>query len=301
MSVPLAYLTVVLIWSTTPLALSWSGQDLGVLFGANARMAIGLLVCVIALLLWRHPLRWDKQSVKAYMSIALGILFAMLSVYIGSQFIASGMIAVIFGLTPIFTGLFAVRIIPGHRILPFQVFAMLLGLFGLIIIFHDQIRVDDLYGLLGVSCVLFATMLHGLSTVLSKKYASNMSALTGTTGGLILAVPVYMAVWLALGDSFSVEKLGYKTGLSILYLGIFGSAVGFMAYFYALRRVDAMKMALIPLITPVFALMIGYSFNNELPSSSMLMGAGLILGGLLVFQWGNRLPRFVTQKIRNIS
>lgn len=44
MSVPAAYLAVILIWSTTPLAVKWSGEGPGFLFGALGRMALGVLV-----------------------------------------------------------------------------------------------------------------------------------------------------------------------------------------------------------------------------------------------------------------
>ena len=44
MSVPAAYLGIILIWSTTPLAVKWSGEGPGYLFGVTARMVIGALL-----------------------------------------------------------------------------------------------------------------------------------------------------------------------------------------------------------------------------------------------------------------
>ena len=42
MPVPIAYLAVVLIWSTTPLAIQWSALGAGFAFAVMARMAIGV-------------------------------------------------------------------------------------------------------------------------------------------------------------------------------------------------------------------------------------------------------------------
>ncbi|HLF97561.1 MAG TPA: EamA family transporter, partial [Methylococcaceae bacterium] len=41
MRVPLAYIGVILLWATTPLAIKWSGEGPGFLFGVTGRMAIG--------------------------------------------------------------------------------------------------------------------------------------------------------------------------------------------------------------------------------------------------------------------
>ncbi len=42
MRIRLTYLTVVLLWTTTPLAIKWSGEGPGFLFGVTARMTIGM-------------------------------------------------------------------------------------------------------------------------------------------------------------------------------------------------------------------------------------------------------------------
>jgi len=53
MSIPVAYLGIILIWSTTPLAIQWSTQGAGFAFAVFARMLIGLLVASLLVLVWR--------------------------------------------------------------------------------------------------------------------------------------------------------------------------------------------------------------------------------------------------------
>ncbi len=47
MSVPAAFLGVVLIWATTPLAIKWSSEGAGFLFGVASRMVLGVIVCLV--------------------------------------------------------------------------------------------------------------------------------------------------------------------------------------------------------------------------------------------------------------
>ena len=47
MSVPAAYAGVILIWSTTPLAIQWSAHGAGFSFAVMARMLVGLALCLL--------------------------------------------------------------------------------------------------------------------------------------------------------------------------------------------------------------------------------------------------------------
>ncbi len=72
---------------------------------------------------------------------------------------------------------------------------------------------------------------------------------------------------------------------AILYAASVGSVIGFLLYFYVLRNVDAMKVALIPVITPVFALLFGYLLNNESLTVTTWLGTSLVITGLILFEW----------------
>ncbi|MET0109749.1 MAG: hypothetical protein ABW084_12685 [Candidatus Thiodiazotropha sp.] len=56
MSVPAAYLGIVLIWGTTPLAIKWSGEGVGYLFGVTGRMVIGVILALLVLRMIGQPL-----------------------------------------------------------------------------------------------------------------------------------------------------------------------------------------------------------------------------------------------------
>ena len=46
MQVITAYISVVLIWATTPLAIQWSSQSVGFLFGISSRMILGAILAL---------------------------------------------------------------------------------------------------------------------------------------------------------------------------------------------------------------------------------------------------------------
>lgn len=289
MSVPAAYVGVIVIWSTTPLAVKWSGTGPGFLLAVTARMFIGTLLCMALLKLLRRSMPWDRQARRAYVATLPSIYGAMMCTYWGAQFIPSGLIAVVYGLSPLVTGIMASLWLHERSLTPLKLLGMLAGLLGLVVIYKTGLRLgpSSAYGMLAIFA---AVVLQGASAVLIKRSGTPMPALTLTTGGLMLALPLYMLTWLVFDPSLP-RVVAPKAALSIFYLGIFGSVAGFVMYYYILGHLDTGRIALITLITPVSALLLGGVLNAERIGLDVLVGVVLIFSGLLLHQWQELLRR----------
>ena len=135
-----AYALVVLIWSTTPLTIKWSGQGIDYLFGITSRMTIGSLLAML-LVIWQYGARsYNKKAVQVYFAVGLAIFFSMVPVYWGAQFIPSGLISVIFGLTPIMTAWLAAQYLDEDHFGINKITGALIGLTGLAVIFIQQVK-----------------------------------------------------------------------------------------------------------------------------------------------------------------
>ena len=287
MSVPAAYLGIIIIWSTTPLAIKWSGEEAGFLFGVAARMLIGAAVCTLLLLILARKLPWHREARQTYLAAGLGIYGAMMSVYWGSQYIPSGLISVIFGLTPIVTGVIAAIWLQERSLTASKLAGIFLGIVGLIIIFGTGVELSE-GAVYGIAAVLLAVILHSVSAVWVKSISARLPALEVTNGGLLIAAPLYLVTWLLFSDGWP-EDISTRTALSISYLAVFGSVLGFIMYFYVLKHIDASRVALVTLLTPVLALLLGQGLNNEIINPAVWIGTFCILVGMSVYQWGARL------------
>lgn len=284
MSVPAAYVGVIIIWATTPLAIKWSGDSVGFLFGVSARMLIGVALASSLMFVLRRPWRWHGHAVKAYFAVALGLYGAMLLIYWGAQYIPSGLISVVFGLTPFLTGVMAWFML-GERVftLP-RLMGMILGLLGLGLIFGADLMGGGL-GWMGLVAALLSVTVYSFSTVWVKSMDLRLSALELTAGGLVVANILYLLTWVFSGAVLP-EHIPQKDLMSILYLGVFGSVFGFVMFYYALSHLRASTMALLTLITPVLALMLGHLLNAEEIHAVAILGSAMILLGLLLYQGG---------------
>ncbi|MFT6579484.1 MAG: drug/metabolite transporter (DMT)-like permease [Zhongshania sp.] len=70
----------------------------------------------------------------------------------------------------------------------------------------------------------------------------------------------------------------------MLYLSLFASLVGFVAYYSILKHMAVETVSLIPFITPIMAILLGVMLADEVVSVAMLVGAGLILLALAIHQ-----------------
>ena len=275
-----AYLIVVAVWATTPLGIKWSGDAMAPLAAAGVRMAIAAL---------------HGRAVLSYTVALPGIFGAMACSYMAATHLPSGLISVIFGLAPLLSGLM-MQSLPGSvRLNGWHWSACLLGLFGLALVFDE-----NLAGLLagadlgergtGLLWMLSAVTLFAGGGIAVQRVGAGLQPMQQTVGGLILSLPCYAVAMLIAGQSFAFS--GDLRGLSaIIYLAVFGSLLGFYCYFQILSRRPAATVALVTLITPVLALALGNLLNGESLGSMVLIGAAVIVLALSLFVLGDHQVR----------
>jgi drug/metabolite transporter (DMT)-like permease len=281
MALRLAYLGVVLIWATTPLAIKWSGESIGYLWAVSIRMTLGLICLLLLVLLTRQRLPWHKAALLTYAAVASQLYAAMLVTYWAAQFIPSGWMSVIFGLSPFFTALMAAAVLRERSLGWRNMVAYGLGVAGLAVMFFNAIELHYL-ALLGVAGMLLSTLLHAASAVWVKRINAAIAPTHAITGGLLLSVPLYGLTLLLQQSSPVLLPLDDKTLYCILYLGMIATTVGFALYYFVLSKLPATSVAMINLITPVFSLGLGNYINHEAITPKVIIGTALILSALLL-------------------
>jgi len=287
MKVPAAYIGVVLIASTTPLAVQWSGNGPGFLFSTSSRIALSAVLAVILVSVLRLPMSWSRNACYSYLAAGLGIFCSMLAVHWSAQYIPSGWIAVIFGLAPISTGMMAVLWLDEPPLTIAKLAGIALGIGGLIVIFGQgaTLSKETLYGVCGM---LLAVLSRSASAVWIKRIHEPLNGLVLTTGGLLIATPLFLLLWFGTGNIWP-DEIGDRAAASIIYLAVFATLISFALYYYLLRTIDLTRVALITLISPVCALLLGMQLNNETVSLSVWIGTLLILSGLVCFEFDEKI------------
>ncbi|MEE8321270.1 MAG: DMT family transporter [Gammaproteobacteria bacterium] len=283
MSIPAAYITVVFIWATTPLALKWSTEEVGFLFGISSRILLGVLIATLLCLVARISVPIHKKALQTYVAGGIGLYFAKFSVYWGAQYIPSGWISIVLGISPILTTMMASSILNERAMTPMKLAAMFISVFGLYVMYNASLEygTDTIFGIIAV---FFSALFFSASIVCIKKINADIRSLSTVTGTLFVTAPLYALTWLFSGNDLPTS-IPVRTGFSILYLGVIGSVLGFVLFYYVLKHVEVTRTSLIALITPVCALALGHTLNGEVLTPSAITGSVLILTGLLLFEF----------------
>jgi drug/metabolite transporter (DMT)-like permease len=279
-----AFFSVILIWATTPLAIKWSAIGVGSSFAVFARMALGTVLCALLLALFRVRLPLHGKARLSYAVSGASMFGTMALTYWAAQYVNSGIISLLFGLTPLITGLGAVLWLKEEAITPAKLAGMLLGLAGLALVFGDGFRAGA-GAATGLVALLAAVVLQALGLVGLKRIGDDSPPLATTLGSLLVALPLFFMSW-RLGGGQWPHGVPERAIAATVYLGVIGSVLGFVLYYYMIKHMEAGRIALITLITPVLALLLGSALNHEAAPPQVWIGAGAIVLGLCVHRWG---------------
>ncbi|WP_428636723.1 DMT family transporter [Shewanella sp.] len=286
--VPVSFMAVVLIWSTTPLGIVWSSETVHPTMAVLLRMVIALLIGGLIILFSNIRLPWNRTAFKLYAFSAIGIVGGMLLSYFAARYLASGTMSLLFGLSPLISGLLAQRLLGEPKFGVMRIVALVLAFFGLGIVCSAKLALGS-EAWVGLVLVLCAVFLFSLSGVLIKTVELAIHPIASTVGALIFSTPLFALAWLLFDASLPIDTWWVRSIAAIFYLGIFGSLIGFIGYFYILQHLNASTVALVTLITPVFAMTLGALVNQEHISQTLMIGAGFVLAGLGLYQWGDKL------------
>jgi drug/metabolite transporter (DMT)-like permease len=277
-----AYVTLIAIWSTTPIAIKWSAMDVSFAGGIFWRILISACLALLILKMMRERLFFRPGIWRFYAVGALGIAPNFLLVYWASLWIPSGLISVIFSAVPFLMGVLSYYWLGKNVFTRQRVIALLIALSGILVIFYDQLEVVGEMGAYGIVAMVLSVLVFAVSSTWLQKMAGHASALQTTTGSLCFSVPLLALVWWLTDGSIPID-ISFKGVSSILYLGIVGSLIGFFLFYFLLHRLSAYFVSTVGMISPVFALMISAWIADENIGNRLVGGAVLVLSGLALY------------------
>ena len=275
------YILLCLIWGSTWFVIR-IGSDAGLppFLGAAVRFAIALIFLWGWVLVKRIPLPKTTNEWRAVLLngfLGSGISFSI--VYWCSQFVPSGLEAVIFGTMPLWTIMLSHWIFGSDKLSKHKLGGVLLGIAGISVIFLPDVGAIPNSTLGWMALTLVAPFVSAVSLVFTKNYAMKvhptaLNAISISVGFVVLVIGSIFT------SDFSQLEARWEHWGTILFLAIFGTVITFSGYYHLLQRASAVTMSMITLITPVVAVLSGWIVLNEELHAHTLAGAALVLVGV---------------------
>ncbi|UCH60656.1 MAG: DMT family transporter [Anaerolineales bacterium] len=297
----LLYLTTVLIWGSTWLAIKFQLGETDPVLSVAYRFTLASLLLLGFSKLRGLNLRFSPRQ---HLLIALQgvLLFSInyLLVYLAELHLTSGLVAVVFS-TLVFMNIFMGALLLGTPVRWNVVLGGALGLIGVALVFFPELRDYSLQdkGIAGLLLSFVSTLLASLGNITAaRNQRSGLPVVQTNAYGMGYGAIAMYAYAVIAGVPFSFSVAPAYLG-SLIYLAIFGSMIAFGAYLTLLGRIGADRAAYTSLLFPLVALGISTLFEGYAWNSSAILGVMLVIAGnLLILSW-KRLKTYDTPKKLN--
>ncbi|WP_121741244.1 DMT family transporter [Natronorubrum halophilum] len=280
----LLFLSLAVLWGLSFPAISVGLEYLPPLFFAAARYDIAAILLLVAAAVrvetWRPTARNDLAAVAGggiFLIAGNGLLF------LGQQTVPSGVAAILQGLIPIITALWAIPLL-GERLSAIGAVGAAIGFFGVGLIVQPDpgnlLAGDTAARLLVVGQVCSVA----LGGVLIQRAGPTLEQLPLVGWSMFVGAFVLHAVSFATGESPSVDVIGPASLGVLLYLGVFATAIAFLIYFTILEEHGAFEAALIGYLVPVVATVAGVLLLDESLGVVTVVGFAVVAVGFVLLK-----------------
>jgi len=276
----LTYALLVFIWATTPLAIVWSVSDLHLMWALLLRFFIALPLAVIILLILRTPFPTHRQAVHSYIAGSFSLIGSQIFTYAATQYLSSGMIALMFGLAPIMAGLIG-RFAFGQQLYKLQWLGMAIAVCGLAIMCLSG--ANQHVHPFGIVLMLISVFVYSFSIFWVKKVNAQIQPMAQATGSILVS-SIFASCFIPFIWQYAPTHLPEAKSLfALIYTVLMASLVAMFCYFKLIQNIQATTLSLTTVITPMLAMMIGAALNHEQLSIMVFVGAFIILSGLFLY------------------
>jgi drug/metabolite transporter (DMT)-like permease len=203
--------------------------------------------------------------------------------FIGQQTVPSGVAAIIQGLVPILTALWAFLLL-GERLSKVGIVGVAVGFAGIGLVVQPDpgnlLAGDTLARLLIVGQVASVA----LGGVLVQWAGPDVPRVSLTGWSMLVGALVLHAVSLGFGETPGTEATATTAIGAVIYLGVFSTAIAFLIYFTILEENGAFEAALVAYVVPLVATVAGVFVLGESISALAILGFGLVVLGFVLLK-----------------
>jgi drug/metabolite transporter (DMT)-like permease len=281
MKARLVWLVLCGIWGSTWLFIKLGLEDLPPITFAGIRFVISCAILFVVIRVRNISLPgksrdWLLLLITGVMSFSLnyGLVFW------GEQYITSGLAALLQATLPAFGLVLAHLHLPAERMTWSRSFGVILGVFGVAVVFSNQLAIAGEKALAGCVALVLSALFAAYSNVLVKAYGRNLEPAILAGGQMFFGLIPLMLVGLLLEGSPLAFRWTPMALVSLFYLAVVGSVIAFLLYYWLVHNMEVTKSMMIALVTPVVAVVLGMVVLGEELSWRTIVGGLMIMSGI---------------------
>src|SRR5213593_934951 len=279
--VPVAWLTLCAVWSSTWLAIKIGLRDLPPISFVAIRFLIAIIV-LVAVSIGRTRLLPRRRSDYTVLAITGILMFAVnyTLLFWAELHVSSGLAAVLQATIPIFGMIFAHWMLPDEPLRLQKLAGAIIALGGVALICARLLGFNGPLAFWGGVGVVIGAASAAFANVLVKARSIQLAPAMLAAWQMIFGIAPLLVLGFAVDGSPARFHWTAMALFCLLYLAVIGSALTFLLLYWLLPRLTVAQLQSISLITPPGALMLGWLIGGETFPVSSLLGAALVLAGV---------------------
>jgi drug/metabolite transporter (DMT)-like permease len=276
----LAFAIIYLVWGSTYLAIRIGVREIPPFLMAGLRFTFAGLVMWGWMRMTGTPSPTPREWRDASVLGTLMFLIDYACLFWAEQRVPSGIAAVILAMIPVCITLLEITFLRSQRLTLRLATGLAIGIFGVAVLMNPSASLGEApLDHRGVIALLVSCCGWSIGTIVSKRLtlpaSKPMSAAAQMlSGGVQLLVLAAVA-----GEftNFRAQNISSGAWLSLVYLIIAGSIIGYTAYVWLLHYESATKVGTYAYVNPVVAVILGATLGGESMGRRTILGTALIL------------------------
>jgi drug/metabolite transporter (DMT)-like permease len=279
------FLLLATLWGLSFPAISVGLDALPPVLFAAFRYDVAAVILLSAVAVRATGWSWLPSTRADSVAVAGGGLFLIAGngfLFLGQQTVPSGVAAIIQGLVPIATVLWALVLLPEERVSAVGAVGIVVGFLGVALVIRPDpanLLTADLVGKLLICVQVTFVALGG---VVVQRADADIGGTTLAGWSMAVGGVVLHTASLGLGEPLTVP-VGLALA-AVAYLGVFATAIAFFLYFRLLARYGATETSLVGYVVPVVATLAGVVLLDERITVASLVGFAVIFVGFLLLK-----------------
>lgn len=279
---------VTMVWGGTFVAGRYLAGSLSPLLAASLRFLLASVALLLFIRMVRIPL--VRPSPRQWLQLSLlgffGIFFYNLCFFYGLHYINASRASLIVALNPAVIGL-ASWLVFKERLNRAKVVGIAICVAGasMVIVSRDpQLLAGGADVWLGDLLIFGCVLGWGVYSLFSKELNHTLGPVQTVTYSILLGTIMLWTTSIVRGEVSvaAIAQLGAQQWLSLLYLGVLGSALAYIGYYDGIRKIGATRSGVFIALNPLTAVILGALLLDEPLTLAMYLGGGLILAGIFL-------------------
>jgi drug/metabolite transporter (DMT)-like permease len=273
------------IWSASFLWIKIAVEEVSPVVLVGFRTLFGALTGILAILFART--RWPRDRATWWTYVILGLTSVVVPFVLiswGEITIDSAVASILNATTPLFTIVIAHYALHDDRMTPQKVLGLLVGFGGVVVLLSKDLQPGAHNSVLGQAAVIVASLFYAGSTVFARKKTEHVPGLVRGAAPLITASLMMWAFLPFVERPIRMPALPL-TWVALLWLGILGSGLSLILWYYLLHEIGPTRTTLVSYIFPLGGVILGVLFLQEELTWQLFCGALLIVLSIVVVNW----------------